>query len=78
MVKKKPHDRYEVEKVGCHEGPATTSTAAKNMKLCVQRFSHVDGRVLWEIPTSPTDGTAADLPQCYTVGRERERCSEVC
>ncbi|GFS54316.1 hypothetical protein NPIL_363371 [Nephila pilipes] len=37
----------------------------------VWRSSHVDGRALWEIPTSPRDGAAADIARCYTVDRER-------
>ncbi|GFS41278.1 hypothetical protein NPIL_335401 [Nephila pilipes] len=42
------------------------------LQIGVQRFSHVDGRELWKIVTSPTDGAAADITQCYTVGRERD------
>ncbi|GFU17023.1 hypothetical protein NPIL_390801, partial [Nephila pilipes] len=26
--------------------------------------------IMWEIPTTPTDGAAADIPRCYTIGRE--------
>ncbi|GFT59970.1 transposon Tf2-6 polyprotein [Nephila pilipes] len=72
VVKKNPPDLYKVEKVGCHEGPATTSTAADNMKLCVRRSSYANGRVLWEIPTAPTDGAVADMSRYYTIGRERD------
>ncbi|GBN43864.1 hypothetical protein AVEN_5382-1 [Araneus ventricosus] len=32
VVKIKPHDRYDVAKVGSHEGPAATSTSADHMK----------------------------------------------
>ncbi|GBO39351.1 Pro-Pol polyprotein [Araneus ventricosus] len=33
VVKIKPHDRYDVVKVGSHEGPAATSTSADHMKF---------------------------------------------
>ncbi|GBO29901.1 hypothetical protein AVEN_249386-1 [Araneus ventricosus] len=32
VVKIKPHDRYDVAKVGSHEGPAATTTSADHMK----------------------------------------------
>lgn len=32
ITKIKANDRYNVEKIGCHEGPGQTSTAADNMK----------------------------------------------
>ncbi|GBM27698.1 hypothetical protein AVEN_25328-1 [Araneus ventricosus] len=32
VVKINPHDRYDVAKVGSHEGPAATSTSADHMK----------------------------------------------
>ncbi|GFT93493.1 hypothetical protein NPIL_391381, partial [Nephila pilipes] len=38
----------------------------------IRRSSHVDGRVLWEIPTSPTDFATADIVRCFTVGGERD------
>ncbi|GFU38892.1 hypothetical protein NPIL_105391 [Nephila pilipes] len=41
----------------------------------VWRSGYIDGRELWEISESPTDGGAADIARSYTVGRER--CSEV-
>ncbi|GFT35303.1 pro-Pol polyprotein [Trichonephila clavipes] len=33
VVKVKPKDRYDVGKIGLHEGPNTTSTAADHMKI---------------------------------------------
>ncbi|GFT08285.1 transposon Tf2-9 polyprotein [Trichonephila clavipes] len=33
VVKVKPKDRYDVRKIGLHEGPNTTSTAADHMKM---------------------------------------------
>ncbi|GBM33149.1 hypothetical protein AVEN_83664-1 [Araneus ventricosus] len=33
VVKIKLHDRYDVAKVGSHEGPAATSTSADHIKL---------------------------------------------
>jgi len=36
VTKVKPNDRYDVEKVGIHEGPMITSTAADHMKPWVQ------------------------------------------
>ncbi|GFU76294.1 transposon Tf2-9 polyprotein [Trichonephila clavipes] len=33
VVKVKPKDRYVVRKIGLHEGPNTTSTAADHMKM---------------------------------------------
>lgn len=33
IVQKKKNDRYDVEKVGTHEGPIFTSTKADNIKL---------------------------------------------
>ncbi|GFS81701.1 pro-Pol polyprotein [Trichonephila clavipes] len=33
VVKVKPKDRYDVRKIGLHEGPNTTSTAADHMKI---------------------------------------------
>lgn len=32
VTKVKKNERYNVEKIGCHEGPGRTSTAADNMK----------------------------------------------
>lgn len=32
VTKVKPNDRYDIEKVGLHEGPSKTSTSAVNMK----------------------------------------------
>ncbi|GFS77014.1 integrase catalytic domain-containing protein [Trichonephila clavipes] len=33
VIKVKPKDRYDVRKIGLHEGPNTTSTAADHMKM---------------------------------------------
>ncbi|GFX28314.1 transposon Tf2-9 polyprotein [Trichonephila clavipes] len=33
VIKVKPKDRYDVRKIGLHEGPNTTSTAADHMKI---------------------------------------------
>ncbi|GFW47156.1 transposon Tf2-9 polyprotein [Trichonephila clavipes] len=33
VVKVKPKDRYDVRKIGLHEGPNTTSTAIDHMKM---------------------------------------------
>ncbi|GFT73944.1 hypothetical protein NPIL_51201 [Nephila pilipes] len=41
--------------------------------LSVRKSSHVVGRALWEISTSPTDGAVADIARCYSLERERER-----
>ncbi|GFV67909.1 transposon Tf2-9 polyprotein [Trichonephila clavipes] len=54
VVKVKPKDRYDVRKIGLHEGPNTTSTAADHMKMWGETI------LLWSPWEKKEISTAAD------------------